>query len=231
MRWILLVVVAAVAALLVLYLCDCPTEPWSQVPGASSVPAYVISMPNARSRQAILKRLRPAVPNVQFFDGIDGSTQPRMGKLTPGETGCAMSHMKLWSDLSHTKVPFIVFEDDAQPVADFPARLEHVLKHLDDTIDVVFLGHCAEAAVKPVAPGLKQSVHPRCLHGYLVTPRGARKLARWASTTKPTAPIDEEVARLIFRGDMRSLSCDPPCVNTTGENSVIDSMGHRGGPR
>lgn len=226
MNWVLVVVVAALCVLV--HRLRSRAESFAAL-GPSAVPAYVISMPNARSRKSIAKRLRATVPDVQFFDGIDGSTQPRMGTLQPGEIGCAMSHMKLWSDLSHTDVPFIVFEDDAKPTPDFRARLEYVLEQIDESIDVVFLGHCFDNAKDEYAPGLKVSAHPRCMHGYLVTPNGARKLARWASRAKPTMPIDEELARLIVQGGVRALSCEPACVNTTGEKSVIDSMGPRGG--
>lgn len=193
-------------------------------------PAYVISVPNTRPRDAVAARFRGRVPSLQFVDGVDGTTvEPgSMGRLKPGEIGCALSHARVWRRILESGGPALVFEDDAQPVDDFPTRVADVLRHIDDTIDVVFLGHCLEERGQPYAPGLRNSVLPRCTHGYLVTPRGARTLVSWMARASLTRAIDEELATLIQQGGLRALSCDPPLVTTTdGDDSLIMRMGGR----
>lgn len=192
------------------------------------IPAYVISVPNTRCRDAILARFEGKVRGVRIYDGVDGTQLQSADRLRPGELGCAKSHMRLWGHVLRTGAPALVFEDDADPVPDFDARLARILPHIDDSIDMVFLGHCAEAAGTPYAPGLINSVHPRCTHGYLVTRRGVRKLVDWAANAVLRSPIDEELARLIHNGQLRAVSCVPPIVGTTTDASLITQMGGRG---
>lgn len=190
------------------------------------MPTYVISVPGTRPRDAVRDRLRD-LRDVRFFDGVDGAALEQTGTLKPGEAGCAASHMRLWARLLAAGAPALVFEDDARPAPGFPERLADVLPHVGEDVDVVFLGHCAEGRGALVAPGLRRSVHPRCTHAYLLTPRGVLTLARWAARTPvhrlPT-PIDEELAGLIGRGELRALSCDPPIVGTSDEDSLIDRL-------
>ena len=197
--------------------------------GAGDVPAYVISVPGTRPRDAVEQRFRGRVRDVRFFDGVDGAALGAKGRLKPGEVGCAASHMRLWTqlDAAGVRTPVLVFEDDAQPGEDFQARLAGVMRHVDDSLDVVFLGHCFEGKGPTVAPGLMNSMHPRCTHAYLLTPRGARTLAGWAARARldQILPIDEELARLIGGGKLRALSCTPPIVSTAGDESLIRRMG------
>lgn len=205
----------------------CMFTPLKDVP-TQALPAYVISVPGTRSRDIMKDRFRGKVHNVHIFDGVDGTRVPqRTDKLRPGQLGCALSHMRLWALAQRTGAPAVlVFEDDAEPVHDFRDRLAGILPHIDDSVDMVFLGHCAEKEDGAAyAPGLRTSKHPRCTHGYLVTRRGARKLVRWATQAKLEHPIDEMLAREIFYGNIRALSCFPPLVNAAPDESVIDKMG------
>lgn len=199
---------------------------------ASALPAYVISVPNTRPRSIIKNRFRGKVHNVHVFDGVDGTRLPRLptDKLRPGEIGCAMSHMRLWRLAARTGAPAVlVFEDDADPVPDFHDRLAGIIPHIDDSIDMVFLGHCSERGDgTPYAPGLTTSVHPRCTHGYLVTRKGIQRLVKWAARARLTHPIDELLARQIYAGNIQSLTCSPPLVNATANDSLINQMGGRG---
>lgn len=199
------------------------------LPSPAAIPAYVISVPNTRPRDVIKKRFEGKLSNVQIFDGVDGRRVQSTSKLLPGQLGCAMSHISLWRHLLRTGAPAgLVFEDDADPLPDFQDRLGAILKYIDGSIDMVFVGHCGERTDgKPRGPGLRESVHPRCTHGYLVTRQGIEKLVRWAKTAELQGPIDELLAKMIYNHKLRAVSCIPPIVGTTDDASIIWTMGKK----
>lgn len=204
------------------------TQPDRPAAWSSGVRTYVISVPGTRPRDGVAARMSGKLPNLQFFDGVDGSSlKQRQGWLTPGELGCAASHMRLWEHILGADEPTLILEDDAELVGDFPRRFADLLRHVGDEVDIVFLGHCLEQRGKQYAPGLAASVTPRCTHGYLVTPRGVRKLVRWARSHTPDHAIDEELSGLVSSGYLTSLTSWPPLVLTTDDASMILQMGGR----
>lgn len=194
---------------------------------AARVRTYVISVPGTRPRGPVMARMSGKVPGVQFFDGVNGSSLKQQGRLKPGEMGCAASHMRLWEHIQEADVPTLILEDDAKPVDDFPRQFTDLMQHVGEHVDIVFVGHCLEERGKRYAPGLAASVSPRCTHGYLVTPRGARKLAQWARSHTLTRAIDEEIADLVRSKYLTALSSWPALVRTTDDASMIQSMGGR----
>lgn len=215
--WVLVALVVAAA------LCLAP-RPRAECWAHPAVPAHVISVPGTRSRAEVRARFDAACQPFQFVDGVDGQTAPRIGSLTPGQVGCALSHMRLWQALEHSATPALIFEDDAQLPRDWRTLLDAVVRSVPAGVDVVFLGHCHETQGRKHSEHLHHSVTPRCTHGYLATPSGLRKLAAWARAGGGTDPIDEELARLIREGRLTGLSSFPPLVVTTEQASLIGAM-------
>ena len=201
------------------------SRPWSALDPAD-LHACVISVPNTRPRTPLQRRFAGQQPFV-FVDGVDGSTLPPHPALSPGQLGCAQSHMRLWRMLASSPAPVLIFEDDAALHPEWRARVKAVLASLDSSIDIVFLGSCQElGGGRCYAAGLRKSVLPRCTHGYMLTPRGLQKLAAWTQVVDLQLPIDEELAALVRHGYLRSLTADPPLVTTDSqEGSLIIAMG------
>lgn len=218
-------VVAVVCCLVAAALVSRASRPWSALEPAD-LHACVISVPNTRSRTPLQRRFAGQQPFV-FVDGVDGSKLPPHPTLSPGQLGCAQSHMRLWRMLAGSPTPVLIFEDDAALHPEWRARVKAVLASLDSAVDIVFLGSCQElSGGRCYAAGLRRSVLPRCTHGYMLTPRGLQKLAAWAEVAGLQVPIDEHLASLVRYGYLRSLTADPPLVTIDDqEGSLITAMG------
>lgn len=201
---------------------------------AATPRAYVISLKNgSRSRDTVRRRFGSQQSFV-FWDAVDGHDvidRSRIADgLRPGQAGCAISHMELWRALAGSaEEATLVFEDDAKLCADWASRLSEVMAELDPAVDAVFLGHCGEtegpAWKTPdgrTSRVLRHSRMPRCTHAYLVTAKGARKLAAWAKDAAINKPIDEELGALVAAGALNCLSCHPPLVTTFDDRSTIN---------
>lgn len=188
------------------------------------VRAYVVSMPGTRSRPAVRARFSGQQQPITFFDGVDGAALAPHPRLSPGEVGCAWSHMEIWKNLVQGTQDVLVFEDDAVPSPNFQSRLREVRRAIRGRdVDIVFLGHCLETkgAAWRGSATLRESVRPLCTHAYLVTPRGGVKLAGWAAHGRVDDPIDVELAAMCKNGTLTCLSCYPPLATTTRETSII----------
>lgn len=186
--------------------------------GNDAVGALVVSMPDgSRPRGAVAQRLKASGICARFVDAVAGTTGVSEAELSrfkqpypwlPRQIGCALSHMRLWRRLDG---PTLIMEDDARPVPDFARSFRSILKELDDTVDVAFLGHCLEGRGAPWKGSsvLRTSVLPRCTHAYYVTASGLPKLARFASSASLRLPIDEELALLCKSGELSCVSAFP----------------------
>lgn len=201
-----------------------PRRPWP-------CKAYVVSIKDGpRDRGEVAHRLSNI--KFDFYDAVDGRAAdipPNFNpELKPGERGCAMSHINLWHHI-HSQNPqghVLILEDDVRLDDDFNQQLVWIMQHLDQTIDIVFLGHCIEKEGRVWRSAerfaLRQSVTPRCTHAYLLTPRGLQKLVEWSKSSNVDEPIDEELANLVRSGALQSLSVFPPIAHQTGTASTIN---------
>ncbi len=193
-------------------------------PAPPPPPVYVLSVPGSkRPRDAVRARLSH-VADVRFFDAGGPTRSERCPTLSPGQTGCALSHMALWQRLRASDVPVVICEDDVVLPPSFDADVAKVLAHVSSStggVDVVFLGHTAEQPGARVAEGLRRSVYPRGMFAYLVTPAGLRTLADWARTAVLDLPIDEELAGLIHAKRVAALSCFPQLASTRDEGHSL----------
>merc|ERR1719235_1417578 len=71
----------------------------------------------------------------------------RVLELSPGERGCAASHIQAWRHCLATgnEQPLLVLEDDAAPMPDFGGILTRALAALPSDAGVLYLGYSQAA--------------------------------------------------------------------------------------
>lgn len=112
---------------------------------------YVINLKEAedRKKSMIVKLEHQKIDDYYFVEGINGKTQPvaqfydaqsfsrlYRRQATPGEVGCAISHLKVHQEIIKNDEPAMVFEDDVVFLCE-NNELSNV--QLDFDFDVIFL--------------------------------------------------------------------------------------------
>jgi len=122
---------------------------------------------------------------------------------TPGMIGCFMSHLRIWEKVETEKLPaVVVLEDDVILYPNFSERIQALIQDLPDDWDVCLLGAVGCIATEREAffmklyglvtgggrpsPGKTRGIsehvyvpyRPAGTHAYLISQRGAGKLAR-----------------------------------------------------
>ena len=182
---------------------------------------YIISLPQSIDRRNILKKTIKY--NFKFFDAIDGKNIPNnikqkynidYLKLRPGEIGCFISHLLLWEKIKNNNKSVLILEDDANIIGDIEIDLP-------TDYDIVFFGHCGEDIGKNVYDNIYKSVYPRCLHGYLVSSSGVKKLIELFKNEKIDFPIDEKIGNFIYQNKLISYTIYPSIIIQNGMTSTI----------
>jgi len=207
----------------------------------TGLPVFVISLPQSVHRRApllaALTRLGIAHEVVEAADGeklvrqrevpwSDAGTlepQPLLARrLTPGEIGCAVSHLGLWRRIAAARTRALVLEDDGH-VADTMPEVLARLAALADAWDLVLLGHRstrrgAEAGATPALGGRALGARHRLArlvefatgaYAYAISARGAERLARFAEPIR--VPADWVTGYAPAAG-VRLHGVTPPCV-------------------
>lgn len=129
--------------------------------------------------------------------------------MSPSEIGCLLSHVSLWEDLVNDpqKNRIAIFEDDARTHISGNTVLELLTEfytHLNDNNieepDILYLGKALDDCenYKHVWKNVYRSKHPLCLHAYIITKIGARKLLN-------LAPYKEAIDLIPVRGANKNL--------------------------
>jgi GR25 family glycosyltransferase involved in LPS biosynthesis len=148
------------------------------------LPLYVINLKRRSDRlEACLNR----IPDPIVIEAVDGYALPpsKSSKLTKGERGCFLSHLKALQRIANGPDRYaIVLEDDA--VLNFPdcfKRIQKLIRQAPPEFGVIALGcNAFPPEVIDVAPGL--CVFPNydlCgAHALLYSRKGAEKFLRHA---------------------------------------------------
>ncbi len=207
----------------------------------SRLPVFVVSLAQSVERRApllaALERLGIAHEVVDAADGetlvrqrevpwSDATTlepQPLLGRvMTPGEIGCAVSHLALWHRIATTLPRAIVLEDDCHLTPGFAEAVSGV-EALAGTWDLVLLGHRstrrdAEAGATPARGGRPLGAAHRLArlvefatgsYAYAVSARGAERLARFAEPIRMPA---DWVTGYAPAAGVRLHGVPPPCA-------------------
>jgi GR25 family glycosyltransferase involved in LPS biosynthesis len=128
---------------------------------------------------------------IEFVDAFDGFHENidealhRLGvtfnsKLTPGHKGCSYTHLAEWKKMIDEDIPYrVFFEDDALGHLDLPNGLgQQFWDATPKEFDILYLGNMMNSA----EPSLQDpntlviSLPSYCLHAYIITLEGAKKL-------------------------------------------------------
>lgn len=173
-------------------------------------PAFLINLDRAPDRLCRAEaQLREAGVPFERVPATDGAAVDRR-HLPPEDAGawcarfctdsmlgCALSHVRLWRRVRDEALPMaLILEDDVRLVPGFRRKLERALRKVPPHFDVLYLGCfglCSSETRGIFVPTL-----PAGLHCYVVSARGARKLAE----TKVNFHIDLQLA--VGRGASRT---------------------------
>jgi len=164
------------------------------------------------------------------YDGRQGYRAGVELEMSPGERACAMSHVRAWREVLSVAgggsdpggggdgvgEPVLVLEDDAVLAADFAKRLRPAVEAAAAAgADALYLGYIQGAPWRRcVSKGLQEAEYLWTTVGYILWPRGARRLL---GALPVDAPVDNFMAWLCASGRLRSLAVEPELVDQEGE--------------
>jgi len=146
--------------------------------------------------------------------------------MTPGERGCAMSHVRAWQLVASivTDVPVLILEDDAVFAKGFVRRATGLLACVPEDTDALYLGYIKGAPWRcKVAPGLYEAEYLWTTVAYLLWPRGAQKLL---AALPVDAPVDNFMAWQMATGRLKVLAVQPPLADQEQEWDVGSDVPH-----
>jgi len=147
-------------------------------------------------------------------------------KWRRGVLGCALSHLSVWTAIVASDLPddkfWIVFEDDAELVADFDREWRRVLDSLERSPvgawDLLYLGWTDDRPLYGDIPidgvnAVRLSGQPRSVGGgtfaYAIKPSAARGLLRHALTRRLSGPVDWFMMSAYGPQSIRAFKCAP----------------------
>ena len=167
--------------------------------------------PDRRSK-AIIEFQKNEIENVEFFRGTDGRAEAPDGIfISKPEYGCSDSHIRIWRDVvSNGYETALVFEDDVKILPNFNENLKRVMAELefDSEWDYVNIGPLDWKIKHEQVTPLLTKGSSWGAHCYLISQRGARKIASW-ETKDLRYCQDVQVAR----SPLKMYYCDDPLAN------------------
>jgi len=175
-------------------------------------------------RNVVYQRLRAVRKG---WNDLDSYTEREL-ELSPGERGCASSHIRAWrhciEQARGTEKPLLVLEDDAAPTADFWPLLRGALAALPADAHVLYLGYSQAADWKrEISPELVEAEYVWTTVGYIVWPAGARVLL---SKLPVDQPVDNYMAALCAAGDVKAYAVRPKVVRQAEPWNVNSDVAH-----
>jgi len=146
--------------------------------------------------------------------------------LTPGERGCAASHIQAWSYYleSNEQSPLLVIEDDASPSADFAERLFRVFSKLPRDADILYLGYSQAAEwLREVSSDLVEAEYVWTTVGYIIWPHTARMLL---SKLPVDQPLDNWLALMAAHGQLKAYCVRPAIIQQARPWNVDSDIKH-----
>ena len=122
--------------------------------------------------------------------------------LRPHQIGCWQSHFQIWKKMiRENKKQLLIFEDDCSFVVDFKEKLNESLEFIKNkNVDICFLGYSGANINIQNNFSLIRGGCPRCLHAYILTLNGAKKLVNKMEIID--FPIDEIIGRMFLKNEL-----------------------------
>lgn len=176
------------------------------------------------------------------YDGRPGARPGVRLAMSPGERGCAMSHVRVWREVAAGQTcgegasaaaaagaswesPTIVLEDDAVIGKRFKKRVQAALHAATrGGADAVYLGYIKGAPWRGrIDDGLFEAEYLWTTVGYILWPHGARKLL---SALPVDQPVDNFMAWLMATRRFRAFAMAPPLVDQQDEWDCGSDVAH-----
>lgn len=162
-----------------------------------------------------------------LYYGVDGKlldTETRLkhsvpGRISPAQVGIFLSHLTLWRSLQNKTTPTLILEDDAVITQDL--NTVNILPVLDD-FDIIYYGSINNRKGTKITEYLYTSVNPICMHGYLISQRGVRKLLQFFEGYKIIYDFDNIlVDNLVKTGILKTYSVFPQIITQNNKLPAI----------
>eukprot|EP00928_Gymnodinium_smaydae_P053564 TRINITY_DN37527_c0_g1_i1.p2 TRINITY_DN37527_c0_g1~~TRINITY_DN37527_c0_g1_i1.p2 ORF type:complete len:398 (-),score=79.36 TRINITY_DN37527_c0_g1_i1:192-1385(-) len=179
-------------------------------------------------RNVVFQRLRS---QRKGWDDLDSYREQEL-ELSPGERGCADSHIRAWrhclEECAGGDRPLLVLEDDAVLMPDFTDTLARALQALPEDRHILYLGY-SQAADWPreITPELVESLYVWTTVGYILWPAGAKVLL---SNLPINQPVDNWMGTLCADGKLRSYCVRPKIIRQAEAWNVGSDVAHSDEP-
>jgi len=162
------------------------------------------------------------------WDDLDTYAGARTLTLSPGERGCAMSHIRAWRRCLElaggSNRPLLVLEDDAAPTADFASTLPRALQALPSDAHVLYLGYSQAADWRrEVPPVLVEAEYVWTTVAYMIWPAGARILLGLLPINEP---VDNWMAAACASHKLKSYCVRPKIVHQAEPWNINSDVAH-----
>mmetsp|Transcript_3899 Transcript_3899/g.9948 ORF Transcript_3899/g.9948 Transcript_3899/m.9948 type:complete len:398 (-) Transcript_3899:116-1309(-) len=176
------------------------------------------------AKNVVYQRLRAVRKG---WDDLD-SYQVRDLDMSPGERGCAVSHIRAWEHClarcGGTDRPLLVLEDDAAPTPEFTVTLERAIAATPSDAHLLYLGYSQAAKWRrEVSIDVVEAEYVWTTVGYLVWPAGARLLLDRLPINQP---VDNWMATMCAEGDIKAYCVRPKIIRQAEAWNVNSDVAH-----
>jgi GR25 family glycosyltransferase involved in LPS biosynthesis len=153
---------------------------------------------------------------------------PENHYLTPGQIGCALSHIKIWEEAYQNNYEYIfILEDDAIIPNNFIERVTPILNSLPKDWDYLSL-NCAYCYGKHFNKNLVKVLYNLCTVSYMLSKNGIKKILDIISKHKINEAIDDYLCTHFFKNTNSFLAKDHFIIMNTDDfesNIGVGSVG------
>ena len=203
---------------------------------------YIISLKNSESRRcSISAQASEHQLDYEFIDAVNGREIPAnvLGFLrkkesyaiTPGEIGCAMSHLLAYEKLLHSADEHaLILEDDVIIPGDINERLAWLATHISrDKPYVCLLSKVNQYSKKPLKvlaekDALHQVYNATFAHAYVINRKAAQNLME---NLFPVWCVADQWSTFTDFGHINLLGVVPACINTHPELEQVTTIADR----
>ena len=158
----------------------------------------------------------------EINDGTANGYRRNHYELTIPAVGCYMSHLGVWTRLLNSPRDHVfVFEDDASLPRDLGSKMSEIMKVVPDDWDIVLLGYVLTKFNVGVYYHRVRRFY--CLHAYLISQRGVRKIMATNQLYPIAKQIDTVLSDMTDMGLLNVYASPSPIVrqnNTLFPTSV-----------
>lgn len=216
-----------------------------------AIPVVYINLDRRKDRRRhCLDQLAPHFKTIGRFAAIDGSSMleqdPRVlqfydlqdnarwdgnikhyrcQRMSPGEVGCSLSHLEVWSDGDDAVA---IFEDDVVLERDFNSRFKTFFAALPADWDIAYLGYIDTGGLEETAqPKIRRVKFVFGAYAYMLSSRGRRKLR---SSVPIDRPVDNFLGMLTETRQLQAYAAFPALATQLefgGRGSDIRHSAHQ----